>query len=179
MKIKGAAAFASGAVVLAGLLIFAVHSLSSGAAGVTEGARAADFSLPALDGEEVKLAEVLRDGEAVLVFWATWCPPCVASIPEIRKFYAGEQAREKETGRKRVTVLSVNIGERKEAVAAFAARHRIDYPVLLDADNAVARAYQVRGVPTVVLIERGGRIRHRGHSFSRMAGHFFPDTPTP
>lgn len=166
------------AFLCAGLLLFlpgAGELAAMAARERPEAEKAPAFTLPALDGQPVTLAEALEKSEVILVFWASWCPPCVRSVPDMRRFHEFETRRERETREKRVRLLGINLREEKETVEAFVGQHRLAWPVLLDARAEVARAYEVRGVPTVVLIGRDGRIRHTGHSFRQLADTFYPE----
>ena len=111
---------------------------------------APDFRLKDLKGRDVSLGS-LRDRPVLLVFGTTWCPYCREEIPRIKEIY--RQGREK-----RLEVLNIYINEQEAKVAAFAAKYELPYPVLLDKDGQVAERYQVRGVPTLVLLDRQGKI---------------------
>jgi peroxiredoxin len=102
-------------------------------------------------GEAVDLAS-LR-GKVVLVnFWATWCAPCVEEMPALARLRARLAPRGFE-------VLAVNQGEMPARVTAFTERTGLDLTVLLDREKAVAKAWQVRALPTTFVVDRAGRIR--------------------
>jgi len=113
-------------------------------------AAAPDFRLKDLKGQDVSLGS-MKDRPVLLVFGTTWCPYCREEIPHIKEIY--RQGREK-----KLEVLNIYINEPEAKVAAFAAKHELPYPVLLDKDGQVAERYQVRGVPTLVLLDRQGKI---------------------
>jgi peroxiredoxin len=124
--------------------------------GVKEGSQAPDFVLEALDGEQVSLEEF--SGQVVLMnFWATWCPPCKAEIPDIEAAYQLHQ----EDG---LVVLGINVEESRETVEPFVEEFNITYPVLLDEARQVFKAYRVSGLPMSVIVDREGviRVRHTG-----------------
>ena len=89
----------------------------------------------------------------LLDFWATWCKPCLAAIPELEKIH-------EEFGARGLTVVGISTdGPNGYAkVRPFAARLGIRYPVALDADGSMASRYQVRAMPTTILIDAGGRV---------------------
>lgn len=116
------------------------------------------FTLPDLADNQVSLEEVLQEKPVLLVFWATWCPPCVAEIPHLNKINV-EHGND-------LAVIAVNLREDREQVSAFAARRNIGYTVLLDSDGEVARKYAVNAVPTLIVIGRDGKAFYRGHSSS-------------
>lgn len=113
-------------------------------------APAPDFRLKGIKGQEVSLGD-LQGRPVLLVFGTTWCPYCREEIPRIKEIYW--QGREK-----KLEVLNIYVNESESKVADFAAKYALPYPVLLDKDGSVAERYQVRGVPTLVLLDRQGKI---------------------
>jgi cytochrome c biogenesis protein CcmG/thiol:disulfide interchange protein DsbE len=112
---------------------------------------APDFALQDLGGKIVRLND-LR-GQVVLVnLWATWCPPCIAEIPDLAATYNAH----KNEG---FVILGVDDAEQKETVAGYLARQPLPYPVLLDPDSRVARAYSTDFLPASFLIDRRGVLR--------------------
>ncbi len=113
---------------------------------------APNFTATDLKGVTVSL-EDYRGRVLLLDFWATWCKPCVKTIPGLQKLH--EQRAGKD-----FTVLGVSIDEKGEKkVKAFVAKHGITYPVLLDAGDAPAyQTYGVRVIPAMFLIDQKGQI---------------------
>ena len=109
-----------------------------------------DFILKDLKGQEVSLGSY-RNRPVLLVFGTTWCPYCREEIPHIKDIF--QKGREK-----KLEVLNIYINEPEAKVSAFAAKYALPYRVLLDSDGRVAERYQVRGVPTLVLLDRQGKI---------------------
>ena len=60
-----------------------------------------------------------------------------------------------------LTILAINLGESRAVVAPWVEQHHLTFPILLDESGAVAGAYRVRGTPTVVLVDRQGRLLGR------------------
>jgi cytochrome c biogenesis protein CcmG, thiol:disulfide interchange protein DsbE len=111
---------------------------------------APDFELTTLDGKSARLSE--QRSQVVLVnFWATWCPPCRAEMQDIQ---IAAQAHPEN-----FVVLAVNDGEDAETIRPFVTESRLTFPVLLDADGAVAQKYRVQGLPTSFFIDRAGIVR--------------------
>ena len=117
-----------------------------------------DFTLSDLKGEKVSLAS-LKGKAVVLNFWATWCAPCVAEMPEI------EQAQRRFAG-KGLVVLAINDNEEPEKVRRFMEEHGYTFRVLLDRDDHVGQQYSVAGWPSMFFIDREGYIRaqYRGYN---------------
>jgi peroxiredoxin len=112
---------------------------------------APDFTLTGLDGQTFTLSE-LRGKPVVLNFWATWCPPCRAEMPEL------QAASERLQGE--VAIIGVNQGENAQQVAAFVQPLGFTFPMPLDAKTDVSRAYLVRNLPTTFFIDRDGIVRY-------------------
>lgn len=127
-------------------------SSSGTSAAPQQGFLAPDFSLPTTTGETIRLSD-LR-GQAVLVnLWATWCPPCRAEMPAIEKVYQ----EYKDQG---FVVLAINMTYQDDpfAVMPFVQEHGLTFPILLDQTGPVARAYQLRSLPSSFFITRDGII---------------------
>lgn len=112
---------------------------------------APDFTLKTLDGKEVTLSE-LQGKKVILNFWATWCPPCRAEMPDMEKFY-------KEYKDKNVEILAINFTtseKNPEDVKKFIKDFGITFPVLLDEENIVNDIYQPQGIPNSFFIDSKG-----------------------
>lgn len=124
----------------------------SAAEGLMIGDVAPDFELVTMDGETVRLSDYR--GERVFVnFWATWCPPCRAEMPDMQKLY-----EEQETP---VEILAVNLTDTEvseEDVEGFIADFGLTFPILMDTNSEVADKYRVQAYPTSYMIDTEGRI---------------------
>jgi thiol-disulfide isomerase/thioredoxin len=92
----------------------------------------------------------LRGKVVLLDFWASWCGPCRRSMPHI-------EALHREYGRKGLVVLGVN-AEPAAKANDYLQANGITFPTLIDNGGAVGQQFQVRGIPTTVLIDRSGRV---------------------
>jgi cytochrome c biogenesis protein CcmG/thiol:disulfide interchange protein DsbE len=113
------------------------------------GSPAPAFALLMLDGAPVQLAD-LRGRIVLLNFWATWCPPCRAEMPELDAL-----AHE----RPDVSVLAVDVQEDVAQVERFRTELQLSLPIALDDDGHAWKSYQSRGLPTTYLIDGNGTIR--------------------
>lgn len=116
-----------------------------------EGRPAADFSLPALAGQNLRL-QAYQGQDVLLHFWASWCKPCVKEMPQIEAAHRALKA-------KGLAVIAVNVGEERETVARFADAHGFTFPIALDKNWDVASRYRIIGLPVSVFIGRDGRVR--------------------
>jgi len=116
------------------------------------GGLAPDFALQDVSGGVVRLSD-LRGKVVLLEFWATWCPPCKAAVPDLIAL------ADKYNGRDFV-VLGIAMDEGSgaaERVKVFTAEMKINYPVVMGSED-IGRAYNVMGVPASFLIDKQGRI---------------------
>ncbi len=103
---------------------------------------------------EQRVREIdFRDRLTLVVFWASWCPPCVEEMPSLnrlRKRYAGRPFR----------IISVDFQETPTVIARFLQRTPVDFPILLDHDGSAASAWGVFSFPSSFLVDADGRISH-------------------
>jgi len=116
------------------------------------------FELRDLSGKTVKL-ESFRGKPVLLDFWATWCGPCIYSVPLVQQLYD----RHKGQG---FVVLGLNMDEDPSDVYAFTQRLKITYPVLYAGNSQVPAAYGLEGLPLFILLDAQGKIVKRYDGFS-------------
>lgn len=112
---------------------------------------APEFSLQNLHGDSVRL-EQFRGDYILLNFWATWCPPCVKEMPSM------EQLRQnyKDKG---IQVVAISLDkEPREKVAAFVARLKLTFPILLDPDGIVSKPYGATELPSTFILNPDGQV---------------------
>ncbi|KAA0245136.1 MAG: TlpA family protein disulfide reductase, partial [Chlorobiota bacterium] len=123
---------------------------------------APDFTLLDVDGRKISLSE-LKGKVVVLDFWATWCGPCLASFPGMKK------AVEIYQDDSNVKFLFVNTWERvdnvKQNAIDFIKKNNYPFHVLLDDKNEVIEKYKVSGIPTKFIIDKNSNIRFMNVGF--------------
>ena len=139
---------ATRSLVSSSLLLFSPFAFCA----MTPLSAAPDFTLRAVDGPNVRLQE--QRGQVVLVnFWATWCGPCRQEMPQLNKLYERYRAAG-------FTLLGINIDDDSRRAGDVAHKLGLRFPVLLDSDKTVSRLYDLSTMPTTVLIDRNGNVRH-------------------
>ncbi|MEZ6138805.1 MAG: TlpA disulfide reductase family protein [Pirellulaceae bacterium] len=124
----------------------------AGSASPMVGQLATDFGLKTLDGESFRLSKA-RDRIVVLDFWASWCGPCIQTMPLVEEVVA-------ELGADKVHLVAVNIQEAPAKVQAAVDRLGLTATVLLDRDGEAAAAYAANAIPQTVIIDRDGIVTH-------------------
>jgi peroxiredoxin len=129
----------------------------SGARGgpLRSGAPAPAFELPALTGGNQDLARY-RGRVLFVNFWATWCAPCREEAPALQALYGRMRGEGFE-----VLAISIDDAGAVEKVQTFVQQLALDFPILLDPEQRVYRAYQAYGVPETFLIDKQGRVVER------------------
>ena len=107
-----------------------------------------------IKGSVVRVPGDLRGKVAILHFWTGGCSSCREEMPAMEALY-------KRYAKKGLVILAINVGERKETVRNWIRDLGISYPVLLDTDGAVARKYEVVGLPRTFILDRKGLIRYK------------------
>ena len=119
------------------------------------GRPAQDFMLPALTADGPGKSQRLSDlqGKTVLLdFFASWCGPCREQAPIIERLA-------QRLGGPKLAVLGVDTSDQLTAAQHYFEDSQPSYPILFDGDNVAANAFDVTGLPTLVLIDKGGIVR--------------------
>jgi peroxiredoxin len=113
--------------------------------------KAPDFVLTDLNGQKFRLSDHKGKRPVLLIFSTTWCTFCKAEIPHFKSLYDSY-------AKQGLEIVNIDIQESKEKVAKFVAKNELPYRTLLDEDGTVSGVYKVRGVPTMVLVDKNGMI---------------------
>ncbi|MEJ2720635.1 MAG: redoxin domain-containing protein [bacterium] len=114
------------------------------------------FAVDGLNGKKISLEEY--KGKVVLLdFWATWCAPCRAEMPNVVKIY-------NKFNEKGFEIIGISLDNNKSALEKYLKSNKMTWPQYFDGkgwQNDVAQKYRVRQIPTTFLIDRQGVIRYR------------------
>lgn len=120
---------------------------------LTVGEEVPDFSAIDLNGANVTLSD-FRDREVVVLdFWATWCQPCIQSMPSLEDL-------DDHFGERGARILAVNVGENPDLVREFVDDMEFGVRVVMDEDEEISGAYGVRGIPQLVIVGMDGQVAH-------------------
>ena len=133
------------------LLVLAVQGCSPEPVEPVIGRQIPDFLCRRLGGSPQELSR--HRGSVILIrFWADWCRDCVREMPVIEKYYRSAKDRG-------FTVLAINVMQPQSDVQAFVRNLELSFPVCLDEDGKITKAYGVKGIPSHFVIDRGGILR--------------------
>lgn len=112
---------------------------------------APDFSFTSSEGEHITLDD-LRGKVVLLDFWASWCGPCVASVPELRNLY-------RRYSREGFVIIGISSDRDEQVWKEFTATSRMNWPQYRDENGRIYNAFNIRALPTYVLIDKEGVVR--------------------
>ena len=113
--------------------------------------KAPQFELRDVNGRAVRLSDY--QGKVVLInFWATWCPPCRAEMPDLVRL-------QREHARQGLQIIGITYPpERKDQVRRFARSLKVNYPIILGTRQIKAQFSSDETLPLTVVIDRDGKV---------------------
>jgi thiol-disulfide isomerase/thioredoxin len=148
-----------GRVIKAVVILLAGGLLARGLFSGMHTRGAPDFTLKDLDAADVTLSSFRGKNIVILDFWATWCPPCRMTMPVLQRL-------KDRFGDKGLVILSINLQEEAGPVRDFVTAEGYTMHILLDSNGAVSNSYGVKGIPTLVVLDKSGGVRLRESGFS-------------
>ena len=135
-------------------IVFAAITIVFSCAGVAA-QEAPQVSLRDLNGRRVRLSAYR--GKVVLInFWATWCPPCRASIPKVVELYNKYHAKGFE-------VIGISLDQEKADLLAFTKEKGMAWPQYFDGkgwDNEISSSLGITSIPAMFLVDKEGKFVH-------------------
>ncbi|MFN0117820.1 MAG: TlpA family protein disulfide reductase [Elusimicrobiota bacterium] len=126
--------------------------------GATQVRKAPGFQFTDMNGKSVSL--VNSKGKVVFIdFWATWCPPCVRSMPEVSKLHDDYEG-------KKVEILSLSLDENREDVVEFLRRGKYKNRVALVGESNVPNDFGLSSIPGFFIINKDGYIEREWAGYS-------------
>lgn len=118
---------------------------------VVKNKKAPNFCLKDLNGKMIELKSF--NGNVIfLTFWATWCGPCKKEMPSFEALY-------QKFKNKNFSFFAISVDyENPNSVAEFIRKHGYSFPVLVDPKNNTIDLFEIRGIPTTIIIDKKGMI---------------------
>ena len=152
-----------GSLIVVPLLVFLALSFGKDPRAIESpliDAPAPGFALLDLDGLPVDM-EQLRGQPVMINFWATWCQPCIRSLPKLV-----EMSNAMDSKGVKFVGISVDSPRNTSKVKPFASSMGITYPVLLDPSGELMGELSVMAVPTLIIVDRDLNIVYTHEGFN-------------
>lgn len=135
------------------LALMALSAVSTSALAVEEGDTAPVFDLPSIYADQPAISTASLEGKTVYVdFWASWCAPCLTSLPLYNDMYH----KYKDQG---LEIVAINVDNPIEDGLDFLLDTPLDFLIPADPDGEAAELFEVIGMPTSYLIEPDGTVK--------------------
>jgi thiol-disulfide isomerase/thioredoxin len=137
----------------AGAFVALLFAVAAPAPALEEGERAPQFHAPRLDGDGGVSLGDFRGKVVYLDFWASWCAPCLVSLPvleELRQEFPAD----------RFQILAVNLDREPAKARSFLRKRNIGYPSATDPEGRIPDTFGLETMPTSYLIDAEGVVRH-------------------
>ena len=147
----------SGVLLLAGLALgsflgaIVIFNTASFHKGPGVGQALDNFKIAQLEGSNLQLSD-LKGKPVIINFWATWCIPCQDEMPLLEK-YSNKLSNS-------LQIIGVNSQEQPDVVRDFVTKYGITFPIGLDSNGDLTRAYLINGFPTTFFVDKNGILRN-------------------
>jgi len=130
--------------------------------------KAPEFTLPDLNAKSSSFSEIRAGKNAILFFWATWCPHCRTQIKEI-------QANQEQFLSQNIEIILIDIGEQKQQIVSYLKAAGVTLNVYLDQDGQVSDQYKIFGLPTFVFVNQQGIVTAVEHHLPKDFSVYFTE----
>ena len=121
---------------------------------INAGDVAPDFTVEMLDGSKVTLS-ALQGKPTLLIFWATWCPPCRLELSKLQEHIIDRYGD-------KINVLPISRGEERAKVEEYISKMGYTFAVGLDGDQSIYRKYATNYIPRCFVIDAKGKVLYSG-----------------
>lgn len=128
------------------------HGTSDRLGRIEVGSEAPDFSASDLESRPVVLSDFRGHSSVIVDFWATWCAPCLRSMPALQEIAD-------ELGESGLEVIGVNLGEDPEHVRRFVERSNYTFRIVADTDSAIGDRFGVTAIPAQIVVGKDGIVK--------------------
>lgn len=142
------------------LIILAICALTlSQSFAASVGDNVPSFKADRLDGSKTIDINELKGKVVFVDFWASWCPPCLKSLPEFENLQTSFAHRDD------VVVLAINLDEDPNSASKFVQKLDVTYEILADSTGQIPSAFGVQAMPSSYIIDKSGVIQyvHKGY----------------
>jgi thiol-disulfide isomerase/thioredoxin len=122
------------------------------------------FNVKDLEGKPLSI-EKFKGKVVLLDFWATWCKPCIAEMPNVKRIY-------KQYQKEGFEIIGISLDRQKTPLENYIKKNDIKWPQFYDGaawNNEIAKKYKVRSIPATFLLDRNGKIRYKAVRGSQLA----------
>ncbi len=133
------------------LMVFIILPFSVFA--ISVGDTVPSFKARTIDGSKSLALEDYRGKVVLLDFWASWCPPCLKSLPKYNDL-------RREIGTTDFEIVAVNVDENTDDAKKFLQKHPVSYPVAKDPKGILPGVFGVKAMPTSYLIDKNGVVQY-------------------
>ena len=115
--------------------------------------KAVPFHLSGPNGSAFNYPRDVKNKVLVVNFFASWCTTCEEEIPQLKSLSVAHPE---------AVYIGINVGENEKKATRFVERNGYPWPVVIDADKAIAKKFGIIGIPTTLVISKTGDIVFRG-----------------
>ena len=137
--------------VLLVALVFALYTSFAKPNEIKKGDKAPNFSLQSLEGETMTLADLKGKG-VILNFWGSWCEPCRNEMPDLEKAWLANKDQN-------IVIVGVTVDESEVPAEQFVRQVNTTFPILMDKQKEVTKAYNIGKMPSTFYIDQDGIVQ--------------------
>ena len=113
-----------------------------------------DMDIRMLDGKKTTMYKLLDSGPILIDFWATWCGPCVAELPNVKRAYDKLHSKGFE-------IVGISLDSKESALRRFVKKEEMPWPQYFDGkgwNNSISKKHGIRSIPAMWLVDKEGNL---------------------